>query len=259
MTPTRHRVMVHPHQQPLPPFTAPGYAVAYFPDGCPPHAPHWPAADGRYPGPHVTTVCPDCLPEARLSADLSAPVTVPADMPMIYALEPIDTPPDLPAVLDLLHEAGFTRIARLPLRGAWPERQVLTADHPTHHSRVILHSQGLRYDLHYPGRDPYRGSFGPDLHLTALATLLLTAGYSLPSGSPEEIPLAGSGAVLLTADETADLIVSGDYPDGGSADIAAGLDLLDAVRAGTILAFRLPDGSLATALNPLLAPPTEIS
>ncbi|WP_220386609.1 hypothetical protein [Frankia sp. ArI3] len=277
MDPIRYRVAISPYGTPTSPELATVYATPYFPDGCPDHMPNWPASDGHY-APHITAVCPGCLPAARLDVNVSDPFPAPAASPMIYALAspaPAPTPDTTrhdPALLRLLRGAGFTRMAWLPLLG-FPDPCVFVADHPTGHTRITLHSLGLEFHLRTPDGEPLQGCLGPHIDLAILTTALRSTGYatpvpnpnvgkpSLPAGARQITSIEAAGLILtgdryLAADDAAHLIATGDHAGGQHPDPAVDLGLIDAVRSGRILAARLPDGALVFNPNPRHSPST---
>ncbi|WP_055407372.1 hypothetical protein [Frankia sp. ACN1ag] len=194
MDPVTHRVTVRLHDQPghLP---APAdFAVPYFADGCPEQIPDWPASDGRYTHPHQDTVCPGCLPTARLHAHISDPFPAPANQPMIYFLGAAPTAPDVrdtaggrSDLLRLLHAAGFTRAGWLPLPGF---DRPFVADHPAAGTRVILDVHGVELYLRDPdtGR-PFHVFAGPRIDLPLLHAALTAGGHPACDISAPTVPV----------------------------------------------------------------------
>jgi hypothetical protein len=60
-------------------------------------------------------------------------------------------------------------------------------------------------------------------------------------GLPELPP----GAQLLTVDEAVDKIVTGDHAGTGDGSVVLDSTLIDALRAGLVVACQLPNGQLA--------------
>ncbi|MCK9921301.1 hypothetical protein MXD61_05190 [Frankia sp. AgPm24] len=247
MSQVTHRVAVRPRAQPDPLSAPAGYALPYLPGGCPADFATWPARDGRYPGPHLATVCPTCLPTHRQHADVSAPFPVPPHHPMISFAGPTSTPPHRhdtaggnPDLLHLLTSAGFVRAGWLPLPGF---DEPFVADHPADHSRAILDIDGIQLYLHEPdtGR-PFHVHAGPRVNLAVVHAALTCAGHSTPAIATPPLP---PSAQLLTPDTAAHLITTGAHTHGQHGDLAIDLGLIDALRNGAILAVRLPDGTLA--------------
>ncbi|OAA19316.1 hypothetical protein UG55_10929 [Frankia sp. EI5c] len=70
------------------------------------------------------------------------------------------------------------------------------------------------------------------------------------------IPLP-PGAVALTADELARILATGGHPQDGAGTPDLGAALVELVRAGRLLAVRLPDQRLAFSPNPHAAETEE--
>ena len=60
-----------------------------------------------------------------------------------------------------------------------------------------------------------------------------------------QLPDLPAGAQLLDADEVIDALVTGDHTDAATGSVALDAALIDALRAGLIMACRLPDGRIA--------------
>ncbi|WP_166793621.1 hypothetical protein [Frankia sp. B2] len=247
--PLRHRVTIRPHTQTAHPYTPVAFALPYLPDTCPDEV-DWPARDGHYPGPHQSTVCPTCLHDHQRHATVSDPHRVAADTPMIYALDaPTPTGRGEHPLLAMLRDAGFTRLAWLPLPGL-DDPEVLVADNPARGSRATLHPGGL--DLHLTDPDsPARVHIriGPHVDPTAVLAALHATGHPLTRPAPT-VPALPPGARLLTANDAIHMITVGGHAAGQHPDLAVDVTLIDALRAGLILAALMPDGRLAFTPNP---------
>ena len=253
MHPSTHRVTLHPHTPTPAPCTAHAFALPWLPDGCPTSAPHWPNRDGHYPGPHTASVCPTCLPDHQHHATISDPQRVTADTPMIYAVDvPTPTRRAKHPLLAILRGAGFTRLAWLPLPGLDNPR-VLVADHPARGSRATLHPLGLDLHLTHPD-SPARVHLriGPRIDTTAVLDALHTTGHPIthPTHPAPSAPALPPGARLLTADDAIHMITIGDHATEHQPDLALDVTLIDALRAGQILAALMPDDRLAFTPNP---------
>lgn len=259
----RHRVAVRPHDRPAYLFAPAGYALPYLPGGCPADFGDWPQRDGVYTGPHRSSVCPTCLPTHRELAEVSDPFTVPAQHPLIYFLGPTRTAPDTqdhaggnPDLLHLLSTVGFTRAGWLPLPGL---DDTFVFDHPTDHTRVILHAAGMAFHLFEPdtGR-PFHILAGPRVDDVITRAALDAGGYTLPrtpDASPTLTPPAGvptppPGARLLTPNEAAHLIATGDHPAEQHGSVPIDAILIALLRDGQIRAAQFPDGRLTFAPTP---------
>ncbi|MEV4511536.1 hypothetical protein AB0K00_21490 [Dactylosporangium sp. NPDC049525] len=61
---------------------------------------------------------------------------------------------------------------------------------------------------------------------------------------PPDLP---AGAQLLSVDEVVDALVTGDHADTATGTVALDAALIDALRAGLLVACRLSDGRIAFA------------
>ncbi|WP_018640244.1 hypothetical protein [Parafrankia elaeagni] len=250
----RLRVAVRPHTDDPHRAERPEFSVPYLPDGCPVVEPRWSPIDGVY-SPHQGTVCPDCLPRWRRDADVSDPYPnlLPSGSPLVILLETAPAPArgvslELATCLD---EAGFTRAGWLPLPGL---EDTFVWDHPADATRVILHAGGLEFHLRRPGTHRrFHAHLGPRFGPVQLRVLLADGGYHPDTDStPPTIPAHPApppGGRLLTPDEAAHLITTGDHPGAARGSLALDAALLTALHTGRITAAQMPDGSLAFALT----------
>ncbi|OHV23961.1 hypothetical protein BBK14_23560 [Parafrankia soli] len=71
-----------------------------------------------------------------------------------------------------------------------------------------------------------------------------------PDPSPQAGIPAPPGARILTPDEAAHLIVTGDHPAGGKGSLEIDAALITLVRDGRVRVAQFPDGTLAFAVVP---------
>ncbi|CUU60892.1 hypothetical protein Ga0074812_14936 [Parafrankia irregularis] len=252
-------VRIRPHARPGDPAPVADHVVPFLRGGCPEVFPGWPASEGVYDGPHSATVCPACLPQRRLTADIEEPYLYTHPHTRTHApYEPLtylvgSTPAhgvdlDLVTVLD---EAGFTRAGWLPLPGL---EDTYVWDHPVDHTRVILHATGLEFHLHHRHTGQrFHTRLGPRFGPMQLREVLAEGGYQTGEKDPDSTPGATgtgphpalpAGGRLLTPTEAAHLITTGDHPGAAQGSLAFNAALIEALHTGRIVAACMPDGTL---------------
>ncbi|WP_018640256.1 hypothetical protein [Parafrankia elaeagni] len=257
MVPLRGHVVIRPHPRPDTPTPAADYVVPFLPEGCPAALPGWPLADGVYDGPHRATACPECLPTRRRTAYIGDPyyLTRAPDQPLIYLLGSTPTHGVNPSLATVLDETGFTCAGWLPLPGL---DDTFVFDHPTDHTRVILHSAGVEFHLRHPGTGQrFHAHLGRRFDPVQPRVLLAEGGYR-PDEDTDSTPPARSvhpapppDGRPLTPGEAAHLITTGDHTGAMRGSLVLDAVLLEALHAGWITAVQMPDGSLAfTLANP---------
>lgn len=255
----RLRVTVRPHTDDPHRSDHPEFSVPYLADGCPQNEPRWSRLDGVY-GPHQGTVCPDCLPRWRRTADISDPYPdlLHPRSPRVILLEPTPTPArgvnlDLATCLD---EAGFSRAGWLSLPGL-PDTFVW--DHPTDHTRVILHAFGVQFHLRHPGSGQrFHTSLGRHFSPVRLRRLLVEGGYrpdedtdSTPPAVIPPHPAPPPEGRALDPEEAACLITLGDHAGAVRGSLVLDAAFFETLRDRRITAVQMPDGSLVFALRSL--------
>ena len=71
------------------------------------------------------------------------------------------------------------------------------------------------------------------------------AADAAQGGTPQAAHQPPPGGRLLTADEAVDFLITGDHPDSARGTLAFDAALVEALRAGWLLACRMPDGQIA--------------
>lgn len=86
------------------------------------------------------------------------------------------------------------------------------------------------------------------------------AADAAQGGTPQPAYQPPPGGRLLTADEAAELLITGDHPEGARGTIELDAALIQALREGWLVACRMPDGKIAftrvTEDTTGLTPPT---